>query len=465
MSPRTAAVRPPGHRPGRRPPGPLRAARPRLAGLLALLAALACTLGPTTAPLPPLHRVETTSRVPLVLVPGATGSELVDVQGRVHWGTAARLLLPRDRGRAIALPADPAERRLRAGGVLRRVSLLGVVHQPVYGPLLAAFEDAGYRPGSLADPRPGATLLPFPYDWRLGMEEVAAELAAALEGLRRARGGGTLEVDLVCQSSGGQVCRYLLKHGGAPLDEAAAGRGGPPPGIRVRNLVLVGAPVGGSLRNLQILDRGRRYLPAGRRFGPETLATFPFLFHDLPADAGDRFLDTDGRVLDVDLYDVESWRRYGWSVFSTRTARRLDALPAGEPLADPAERRRRMARQLERARRFQRLVAADVDPGDTRYLLVQSAYTRTPVKAVLERREGGWITRFPRDPWFRDHPYLRELASTPGDGHVPLSSADALSPGERAALAADPFTVEAGHFDTILAPAAQRRIVEHLDGR
>ena len=431
--------------------------------------------------------------VPVVLVPGMTGSKLRDrATGEVVWGRGIHLLLPRDGGYGSALPIA-GEPRLEAFAVLEELRL-GPLRKGIYGPLLEYLERHGYRRGGILGPaaprgggpgpaEPEATLFTFPYDWRGSSVDAAGELARALEALRRRRGEERLAVDLVCQSSGGYVCRWLAKHGGASLEEAearVAGGGaagseapGPLPRVTVRKVVLVGSANGGSLRSFKELHRGRRYLSAiGRRGLPEALFTFRSLFEDLPHDGVGLLLDADGRTLEeVDLHDPAAWERFGWSVFAPEVAGRLGALDREGPFGSPEERRGYLERWLERAERFQRLLAEDPEQPPagngtegvaTRYYLVGNGYARTPVRAVLIRAGGGWRTLFPGDPELRARPYLSTLATAPGDGHASVESMLRLSPRERAAVAAEPFFVVGGHFEMILEPVTHRRILGFL---
>ena len=198
--------------------------------------------------------------VPVVFVPGVTGVELRDSRtGEVVWGEGRNLLGPDDDGSRLALgPQDTLE----PAGPIDQISVFGI-HKPIYGPLRELLVRAGYVPEK--------TLFFFGYDWRRDLRESAGRLGRELEEIRRKQGGERLEVDLVCQSSGAHLCRYLAKY------EL-------PPTLAVRRLVLVGASNGGSLRILRELDRGRRYVPLiGRFMSPEVLFTFPSLFQDLPS--------------------------------------------------------------------------------------------------------------------------------------------------------------------------------------
>jgi hypothetical protein len=430
----------------------------------------ACTQAPA-----PAGPAVAPPEVPVVFVPGVTGSVLRDREsGEVMWGSGRSLMAPRDGGYGLAYPVAPPpgwETGLEAAGVLEEVRL-GPVRQPVYGPLLEALEARGYRRGDLAAPRPGETLFGFAYDWRRGNVETARELLARLEELRRARGEDRLVVDLVCQSNGTHVCRWLVRHGGASLAaaEAAAETGaqagsGPASAVAVRNLVLVAGSSGGSLRILRELDRGRRYLaaPLGRRMLPEVLFTFRSLYEDLPHDPEGRFLDPGGRPLAMDLYDPETWTRYGWSVFDPRAARRLEGAGRRDLFGTAEERRAYVGERLGEARRFQRLLARDPEgPAVPCYHLVGDAYLPTPQCAVLGKVAAGWRILFSGDRPVERDPYLRALASAPGDGHATLASQLALSPRERAAVAGQPFWIAGGHFELILDPATHRRVFEAL---
>lgn len=402
----------------------------------------------------------------MVFVPGVTGVVLRDAETKqVAWGTGRNLLRPHDDGYGLALPLvpDSGQPVLEPVGPIEDLSLFGI-RKPIYGPIRQLLTGAGYVPGALESPQPGKTLFFFNYDWRRDLMVSAGLLLRQLEELRRVRGQERLEVDLVCQSSGAHLCRYLAKYGGASLDEAEAGRGGLPPTLAVRRLVLVGSSNGGSLRILRELDRGRRYIPlVGRWMRPEVTFTFPSLFQDLPIYRQGLFLDTEGKPLDVDLFDPGSWRRYGWSIYGKATDRRLRGKGAPRFLGAEAERDAWLRRTLAEARRFQELLRADAPAfGETRTYLVGSTDQPTPDRAVLVRKGEGWQTLFTGDAALRRRPVLHALATARGDEHATVASQDWLSPQERAALALPPRRVRGGHFEALLTPEVQRFLLESL---
>lgn len=380
--------------------------------------------------------------------------------GEVVWGLGRNLIQPKDDGYGLALPLVPSSGQpvLEPVAPIEQLSLFGI-HKPIYGPIRTLLTEAGYVPGRLQSPRAGETLFFFAYDWRRDLTESAAVLRRQLEELRRVRGNERLEVDLICQSSGAHLCRYLAKYGAAPLDQAEAGR--LPATLAVRRLVLVGSSNGGSLRILRELDRGRRYLPLiGRWMRPEVTFTFPSLFQDLPIYRRDLFLDEAGRPLDVDLFDPESWRRYGWSIYGGSTARRLRDAPF---LGGPTERDAYLRRTLAAARRFQELLRADAPGfGQTRIYVVGSADQPTPDRAILVRKGKEWRTFFTGDAFLRRRPKLRDLATAHGDEHATLASQDWLSSQEQAALALPPRRVRGGHFEALLTAETRRFLLEAL---
>ncbi|HET9228044.1 MAG TPA: hypothetical protein VFR31_15320 [Thermoanaerobaculia bacterium] len=351
--------------------------------------------------------------VPVVFVPGVTGVVLRDSKtGEVVWGEGRNLLGPRDDGARLTLGPDDT---LEPVAPIDQINLFGI-HKPIYGPLRDLLIRAGYVEGR--------TLFFFAYDWRRDLIESAGRLRAQLEE------SGAPEVDLVCQSSGAHLCRYLAKYD-------------LPQGIAIRKLVLVGASNGGSLRILRELDRGRRYVPlVGRFMGPEVVFTFPSLFQDLPIYRKDLFLDEEGRPMDVDLWDPESWDEYDWSVQG-----REDEL----------------ARRLAEAHRFQEMLHEDSPRfGNTRIYVVGSTDQPTPDRAVLVRDGEEWKTFFTGDAWLSRRPVLEALATAEGDEHATTTSQDWLSPQEKAALALPPRRVEGGHFEALLTVEAGRFLLEAL---
>jgi hypothetical protein len=406
-------------------------------------------------------------RRPVVVLPGVTGSKLRDRDtGRVVWGDFRSLFLPRDGGYQLALPISDGEDRLQAHEAVLGLNA-GLFQIEFYAQILDLLEANGYRRGDLADPRPDATAFVFWYDWRRGSDVAAAALADRLEALRRARGDEVLEVDLICQSNSARVARYFLKYGGADLEDAERGLARPPPHLRVGRLILAGTANGGGLGVLADLIGGRRFVPwVGRRFQPEVLFTFPAVYEELPAYLRRPFVDTDGRPLDVDLYDPASWESFDWSVFEPEVERRLERRGRVDLFGDAAERRRHLAASLDRALRLDALLRRDAPGfGATRYYSIQNAYEPTRERALLRERRGRWGVAW-TGSGAGDHEALRRsVAPVPGDGFATLASQSWISAQEEAAHAAPPFYVPARHRAILFTAEAKRRLLEILASR
>ncbi len=393
----------------------------------------------------------------IVLVPGMTGVELVERQsGKRVWGRGANLVGPHDGGYSMALsiirkagdPLDP-------GRAIDRVRL-GPVTKPIYGPVARLFEEHGWRRGYLASPGANDDLFFFAYDWRRENVESARLLATQLEAAASARVNGQLPVTLICQSNGGHICRYLVKYGSASLEEAERGLARPPVGVTIEQVILVGNANGGSLRILRYLNQGRKYVPyVGRRFYPETLFTFESLYQDLPAYRQGLFIDESGETLQVDLYSGETWQKYGWAVFSEKSAGRLAKARRTDLFGDNTDRVRHLDAVLDRARRIQALMQREGSLGQARYYMVQNQAIATPERAILRRDGDRWETLITGDGDLRGLDVARNL-SGPGDGHATHDSQLWLAPDETAALCKEPIAVDARHFDIILHPDALR---------
>ncbi len=397
--------------------------------------------------------MELDSRRTVVLVPGMTGVELLDRQsGKRVWGGGANLIGPHDGGYRIALPISrQGEAALEPGRAIDRIRL-GPITKPIYGPIAKLFENHGWRRGELATPTATDDLFFYAYDWRRDNVDSARRLAVQLETAARTRGDGRLAVTLICQSNGGHICRYLVKYGSASLEEAERGLARPPLGVTIDQVILVGNANGGSLRILRYLNRGRKYVRyIGRKLHPETFFTLESLYQDLPAYRTDLFVDELGEPLQVDLYSSETWRRYGWSIYSESSARRLAADRRPDLFGDDAARAQYLDAVLERARRIQELMRREGDLGQTRYYMIQSQAIATPERAVLRRDRGRWETLITGDKALHDLSVAREL-SGPGDGHATHGSQLWLASDEMEAMGDEPLAVDAPHFEMIRHP-------------
>jgi hypothetical protein len=429
--------------------------------MVLLLAALAMVAGCATTTvepvLPELQVLE--RRTPVVVVPGITGTVLENAEtGETLWGSFRTLLRPPDGGYAIALPVTGETGAVEAIPTEPVMSIdYFVGRKPVYDTVARLMVKNGYHHGDLAAPAPGENFFFFAYDWRRSNVESARELVRLIENLSTRDHNA---VDLVCQSNATHICRWALKYGDVSLEEAESGIRRTSEAVSVRKIVFIGTAHGGSIRILREMNRGRRYIPlVGGRWAPEVFFTFESLYQDLPVYRSDLFFDSRGDLVDVDLFDAESWVRFEWSVFSPRVGRRLAARP--DLFGTREDRIEWLQTSLDRAARLHRLLDTDIPLSVVLYS-IQNLYTPTPDRAMLEARDGEWATRFTGDREIDGDPRRSALASQPGDGHANVYSQRWLSPSEIEALAERTSYFDGGHFEIITLPAAQRRLLEML---
>jgi pimeloyl-ACP methyl ester carboxylesterase len=211
------------------------------------------------------------SRGPRVLIlPGIMGSKLGGRLSRGRAGTKRRTRA------AEVLWIDPLQ---IAAGRLTALALPGGQSFKSMGVLLFS-----YAKLLLKLRNDGCDARFHSYDWRLGVDELGAELAAAIAAQGR-------PVTLVAHSMGGLVARVATRL---------------LPKRLVSRIILLGTPNGGSFAPVQAL-RGtypfvRRMSALDRKHSPEYLAehvfcTFPGLYHMLPPPRGGG----------LDLYDPRGW--------------------------------------------------------------------------------------------------------------------------------------------------------------
>jgi pimeloyl-ACP methyl ester carboxylesterase len=300
--------------------------------LITLVIALAMTsAGCGARRTPDLARIfagvkERKGKRPVIVIPGVLGSQIVNRRtGEVVWPSAFR---SSDDG--LSLPATPelsANRdELVASKILETARLARIAPEVyVYHGLLRALEEfGGYREGSIDHPPEGGdadTFYVFPYDWRRDNVETARLLVKRVEALKLKLGRPDLRFNLVAHSMGGLVARYAAMYGDRDLPPAGAE---PRPDWAGRTFVnkifMFGTPNEGSAEAFATLLEGysvteglRRRVRLLNKLSREDVLTAPSIFQLLPHRAQARFLDENLQPLSLDLYDPETWRRYGWS--------------------------------------------------------------------------------------------------------------------------------------------------------
>lgn len=321
-----------------------------------------------------------TGKRPVIVIPGILGSQLVNEEtGEVAWPSAFRAS---DDGLSLPMTPDLAKNRdkLVARKIVDTLRLSRLVPEVyVYHELLEALRNyGGYREGDWDNPPENGerdAYYVFPYDWRRDNVETARELVRRIEALKRKLNRPDLKFNIVAHSMGGLVARYAAMYGGADLPADGVQ---PVPSwagaAHINKIFMLGTPNEGSadafstmLEGYSVTEGLRRRIRLLNKLSREDALTAPSIFQLMPHSASVRFLDGDLKPLQVDLYDPEVWRQYGWSPVADPDYRRRYA--EGKPDGDYAPFGRGSLKELDayfaaalhRAKRFHEALDAMVD--------------------------------------------------------------------------------------------------------
>jgi pimeloyl-ACP methyl ester carboxylesterase len=361
---------------------------------------------------------------PVIVIPGVLGSRLRDRRsGTEIWpGSTLHLLAGSKRNLELQfdhVSLEPADDGLEASGLFEET-----LNADFYGAILQTLRRSGGfipgKPGERADPRVRQYYV-FAYDWRQDNVTSAKRLDALIEQIRRDYDDPTLKVNVIAHSMGGLIARYYLRYGTV---DALTGDGDFPINMagaaKVSTAVLLGTPNLGSVSSLQSMLLGHRV--GLRRIDPEVLATMPSIYELLPHPLTDWSVDPRGKDLDLDLYDVATWKRMQWSVFDPAVLGRLRARfnSASQANAYIAALQTYFARNLERARRFIWSITFEEPSSPVKFVVFGGDCVLTPARIVIEPEAGRSRARlFPEDVLHRlpGVDYSR-LMLEPGDGAV-----------------------------------------------
>ncbi|MEL7481311.1 MAG: hypothetical protein AAGJ29_07105, partial [Pseudomonadota bacterium] len=182
----------------------------------------------------------------------------------------------------------------------------------------------------------------------------------------------------------------------------------------VERVILVGTPNGGSVEALEQLvdgyDIGRPVLP---HYPAAILGTFPSVYQLLSRPRQHRVhYDDDAESPVENLYDIDLWEKYGWSLAS-RSDEMMDFLEDALPDVPTPEARHEiavayLAAALKRAEAFHKALDAPAErPAGLDLYLVAGDAEPTPYRLAINRETGR----------------ARTSSYGPGDGRVPRWSA------------------------------------------
>jgi pimeloyl-ACP methyl ester carboxylesterase len=319
--------------------------RKLLLGTLALAAGCGRTLT-TQPPLDELYGDNVQGDPPpLIVIPGAFGSRLMDTRsGHEIWPkSSAKLLFSNYKG----LEVEPGQRNFYV----------------------------------------------YLYDWRLDNVAAVSGLHELIERIREDYGDPYLRVDVLGHSNGGLLARYYARYGtedhldsgdAKPTYEGAAA---------IRHLLLVGVPNYGSIRPVISHVRGEEVV--FRKIPVEVIATISGAPQLMPHPALPWLLDRDGSIIVSDVFDLATWREFGWSIFNPkvrqRTIRRKGGGAAGRRYLEILE--AYLEKHLKRGRNFLLLLSRQTTEGDVKPYVFGGDCEATRARLVLEKVRGKMVAR------------------------------------------------------------------------
>ena len=404
--------------------------------------------------------VSAQTKPPVILIPGLTGSELIDSKT----GTTIWFKLHHVRANDLRLPISPNiaanHDQLKPGDIIRDVKPGILPRIDVYGGFIdSLITQGGYKEGRWdAPPARGYenTIYVFPYDWRRDNVENARLLIRKIEALKRKLRRPNLKFDVIGHSMGGLIARYAAMYGDADLPTTGAPSATWAGAKDISRLIIMGTPNEGSPLSLKDLINGFSLLgvevpmPFIRNMSKFDVFTIPAAYELLPAPATFKAYDDELRPINIDLYDPATWTKYGWNPIDDKNFEK--EFSPTEQKAAPAY----FAAVLDRAKRFQLALDGISNSSSPIKIDMIGAACKDTVDAMVlyQKKDGKWDTIFKADSF--ESSVGRKITSEelkskiygPGDGVVTRRSftAETLS--------------QADGVDSILAPASTTWVCE-----
>ena len=419
---------------------------------------------------------------PVILIPGITGSELINERTKEKvWFRAVK---PKDDDIRLPISIDLTKNRddIVAGDVIRFIKVGPFALTDAYGGFIKAMElRGGYREEKWDAPSADGdhdSLYVFPYDWRLDNVHNARLLIRRVDALRQKLNKPDLKFDIVAHSMGGIISRYAAMYGDADLP-AGAGKINPTwAGAKYFDkVILMGTPNEGALPALGALLNGfslggmKLELPFLQDSSRFTAFTIPACYQLLPAPGTLRAYDDRLEPIELDLYDKRTWARYGWDPIAHKD------FPDNFALAERRSGPEFFEIMLARAKRLhEALGAANGRSGGVAFHVL-GADCRDALDAIVlyrDAKDDKYRTLFQPKGFTRSDGYrvsdndLKKVMFSPGDGMVTRRSLEAVTASQAAKVQSilgggkGEFICE-DHQDLAANSRVQDRIISFLD--
>ncbi len=263
----------------------------------------------------------TTDKNPLIIIPGVMGSTLKN--SKTDENVWVRFSGAKDDDLKLPISPNLSQNRddIVADDIVDKVKVLKFLPSiSVYDELLKYLETTGnYQRGDWNKPEVSGykdTYYVFAYDWRRDNAENAKLLIQKVEKLKAKLAKPNLKFDVLAHSMGGIVARYAAMYGTQePQNKPVPNWYG---AKHFNKIVMLATPNEGAMGSLDALYNGYSVsTPAGRYYPPflnrEVGFSLPSLFQLLPHGKTAKFYDEDLNPMKLDIYNIQTWREYGWS--------------------------------------------------------------------------------------------------------------------------------------------------------
>lgn len=417
----------------------------------------------------------TTGKTPIIIIPGLTGSELVNRStGKTAWFRTTRA---KDDDVRLPMSASLARNRdnLIAGDIIREVRITRLLPEiEIYERLIdslqktGGYREAKWTTATRADSQD--TFFVFAYDWRRDNVENARLLIQKVEQLKRRLGKPNQKFNIVAHSMGGLISRYAAMYGNVDIPAGKLS----PTWAGAKNfdkIFLLGTPNEGSLRSFDALLNGVAYIGGGlklpfvqdlTRFD---VFTIPSIFQLLPHDGTMLAYDEDLKPLKIDIYNPAAWDEYDWAIWDD---------PSFEKKFSAVEQRNArpyFLAALARAKRFQEALNANSSKTIPVSFYLMGADCKDTLNAMILRRnekKDRWITQFKAESYTSssgqkvDSGQLKPIIYSPGDSVVPKRSLEAATVKSNGLANALPFVSDLiqceSHGKLVTNPEIQQKL-------
>jgi pimeloyl-ACP methyl ester carboxylesterase len=420
-----------------------------------------------------------TGKTPIIIVPGLTGSELVNSKtGEVVWYKTSRSKIDDVR---LPISSNLARNRddLEAGDIIRGIRIAKFLPEvEIYERLIDSLQKTGgYREAKWTTATRKDyedTFYVFAYDWRRDNVENARLFIQKIEALKRRLGKPDLKFNVIAHSMGGLIARYAAMYGNADIPA-----GTPKPtwaGARhMGKIFMLGTPNEGSPLALQGLLDGVSYVAGGvnlpwvQNLSRFDVFTVPSVFQLLPHEGTLRIYDEDLKPMDIDIYNPAVWDEYDWGVWEDKDfEKKFNAV-------EQRNAKSYFIAVLNRAKRFQ--AALDANSSATipvSFYLIGGDCKETLNAIILRRNEkkDRWITQFKADSYVTSSgqkissEQLKAVIYTMGDSVVPKRSLEAATIRANGGVNALPVLSELyqceGHGKLVTNPTIQQKLFSLL---